>query len=78
MKQALAALGMASLCAMASAAPAAAQQGNVAQIFYTKVKAGAQAQYEAGRRGHEHGALRRVLDPVALRLPARHELAVAG
>jgi hypothetical protein len=49
MKQALAIAGAVSMCALA---PSALAQGNLTQIFYTKVKAGAQAQYEAGRQRH--------------------------
>ena len=52
MKQALAALGIASLCALAPLSPAAAQDGNLAQIFFQKVKAGSEAQYAAGRQRH--------------------------
>ena len=52
MKQSLAALGMASLCALVPGAPAAAQEGNLAQIFFQKVKPGFQAQYLAGRERH--------------------------
>jgi hypothetical protein len=52
MKQAFAALAMAWVCAWAPGAPAAAQDGNLAQIFFQKAKAGAQAQYTAGRQRH--------------------------
>ena len=52
MKQALAVLGAVSLCTLAPAAPAQTQGGNLAQIFFNKVKPGSQAQYEAGRQRH--------------------------
>jgi hypothetical protein len=52
MKLSLAALGMLSLCALTPAALAAAQEGNLAQIFFQKVKPGSQAEYAAGRQRH--------------------------
>lgn len=51
MKQALAIAGVVSLCVSAPGALAQAQ-GNLAQLFYNKVKPGGQAQYEAGRKRH--------------------------
>src|SRR5262245_9449158 len=52
MKQAIAALGTASLCLFTPGAPAAAQDGTLAQIFFQKVKPGSEAQFEAGRKRH--------------------------
>jgi len=50
MKHSLAALGIA--CALGPAQRSAGQEGNLAQIFFQKVKAGAQAQYASGRQRH--------------------------
>lgn len=52
MKHALAVVGAVLLYTFAPAAPAQAQGGNLAQIFFNKVKPGVQAQYEAGRQRH--------------------------
>src|SRR5262245_5217884 len=52
MKQALAVVGAVSLCALGPTTRAAAQEANLAQIFFNKVKAGTQSQYEEGRRRH--------------------------
>ncbi|HET7291637.1 MAG TPA: hypothetical protein VFM88_04365 [Vicinamibacteria bacterium] len=50
MKHALGVLAVVSLSVVAPAAEA--QQGNLAQIFFNKVKPGAQEQYEAARQRH--------------------------
>ncbi len=52
MKKALAVLTAVSIYALLPVAPAEAQGGNLAQLFFNKVKPGAQAQYEAARMRH--------------------------